>query len=57
LEFIVLDRRFVADNVDLVAANCRARGSAATSRSSPPWIGSAASSRPTSIGSTSRPAR
>jgi len=25
----VLDRRFVADNVDLVAANCRARGSSA----------------------------
>jgi len=25
----VLDRRFVADNVDLVAANCRARGSTA----------------------------
>ncbi|MCE2726175.1 MAG: serine--tRNA ligase [Planctomycetaceae bacterium] len=25
----MLDRRFVADNVDLVAANCRARGSAA----------------------------
>jgi seryl-tRNA synthetase len=25
----VLDRRFVADNVDLVAANCRARGSQA----------------------------
>jgi seryl-tRNA synthetase len=28
-ESAVLDRRFVADNVDLVAANCRARGSAA----------------------------
>jgi seryl-tRNA synthetase len=28
-ENAVLDRRFVADNVDLVAANCRARGSAA----------------------------
>jgi seryl-tRNA synthetase len=25
----VLDRRFVADNIDLVAANCRARGSSA----------------------------
>jgi seryl-tRNA synthetase len=25
----VLDRRFVADNVDLIAANCRARGSSA----------------------------
>ena len=29
VESAVLDRRFVADNVDLVAANCRARGSAA----------------------------